>query len=364
LARRGLQLELAEQTAKIGSWEWNGETRELLWSDNLFRLLGLEPGEIAPRVEYVLERAHPDDRAALKRAVGERLNGSSEQLAYRIIRRDGEVRHLRTFLGVDGESDGRPVRLFGLVHDVTEARRASREIAAHIAVSEALTEWESLEQSGAALLGKLGGALELEVGTLWLPEGDVLAAHAFWQRPLLTGSELESVTRGLRLPGGVGLPGEVWQKRQPINVVRLQTDLDPARHPHAARCHAAVRAGLRGAVALPAVHADEVLAVLDFYSREEAELTDRLMRSLTGIGYELGRFLARRRGELQPQPLTPRELEVLRLAAHGHSGPEIAARLVVSPATIKTHFENTYAKLEVSDRASAVAKALRLGLMS
>jgi DNA-binding CsgD family transcriptional regulator len=201
------------------------------------------------------------------------------------------------------------------------------------------------------------------VGTLWLAEGDVLAAHAVWQRPLLDGSEFESVTRGLRLRRGVGLPGHVWQTRQPFNVARLHEDPASARHPDAARCDAAVGLGLRGAVAIPAVHADEVLAVLDFYSREEAELTDRLMRSLTGIGYELGRFLARRRGELQPQPLTPRELEVLRLAAQGHSGPEIAARLFVSPTTIKTHFENIYAKFGVSDRASAVAKALRLGLI-
>ena len=124
-----------------------------------------------------------------------------------------------------------------------------------------------------------------------------------------------------------------------------------------------MRAGLRGALALPALSGDEVLAVLDFYSREEAELTDRLLRSLTGIAHELGHFLERRRSELQPRTLTAREIEVLQLAAHGLSGPEIAARLVVSRATVKTHFENMYGKLCVGDRASAVAKALRLGLI-
>jgi DNA-binding CsgD family transcriptional regulator len=68
-----------------------------------------------------------------------------------------------------------------------------------------------------------------------------------------------------------------------------------------------------------------------------------------------------------PEPsgeLTPRELEVIRLAAQGLPGPRIAERLVLSPATIKTHFANIYAKLGVGDRAAAVARALRLGLIA
>ena len=52
-----------------------------------------------------------------------------------------------------------------------------------------------------------------------------------------------------------------------------------------------------------------------------------------------------------------------RLAAQGRSGPEIAADLGVSPSTIKTHFENIYEKLGVSDRAGAVAHAMRIGLV-
>ena len=61
--------------------------------------------------------------------------------------------------------------------------------------------------------------------------------------------------------------------------------------------------------------------------------------------------------------LTARELEVLQLAADGLSSPRIAEELVVSPATVRTHFEHIYAKLEMHERAGAVAKALRLGLI-
>lgn len=61
--------------------------------------------------------------------------------------------------------------------------------------------------------------------------------------------------------------------------------------------------------------------------------------------------------------LTPREREILQLASQGLTVPSIAERLVLSPATVKTHFQNVYAKLPASDRASAVAQALRRGLI-
>jgi DNA-binding NarL/FixJ family response regulator len=61
--------------------------------------------------------------------------------------------------------------------------------------------------------------------------------------------------------------------------------------------------------------------------------------------------------------LTPREREVLRLAAQGRSAPQIAGDLVIGESTVKTHLANVYAKLGVPDRAAAVATAIRRGLI-
>jgi DNA-binding CsgD family transcriptional regulator len=66
---------------------------------------------------------------------------------------------------------------------------------------------------------------------------------------------------------------------------------------------------------------------------------------------------------LRTEVLTPRELEVLSLAADGLTVPSIAEELVLARATVRTHFANIYVKLKVSGRAAAVAKALRLGLI-
>lgn len=62
-------------------------------------------------------------------------------------------------------------------------------------------------------------------------------------------------------------------------------------------------------------------------------------------------------------PLTPRECDVLQLAANDLSASGIARELSVSPATINTHFGHIYVKLDVNSRAGAVAKGLRLGLI-
>ncbi|WP_372518036.1 response regulator transcription factor [Solirubrobacter ginsenosidimutans] len=71
----------------------------------------------------------------------------------------------------------------------------------------------------------------------------------------------------------------------------------------------------------------------------------------------------RRRSQSESGRLTARELEILQLAADGMSGPQIAEHLVLSPGTIKTHFQHIYAKCGVSDRAGAVAAALCRGLI-
>lgn len=71
----------------------------------------------------------------------------------------------------------------------------------------------------------------------------------------------------------------------------------------------------------------------------------------------------RNRGKVERPALTAREQEVLRLTAEGLSAPEIGFRLHIAAATVKTHMGSAYEKLGVSDRAAAVAEAMRQGLL-
>jgi DNA-binding NarL/FixJ family response regulator len=71
------------------------------------------------------------------------------------------------------------------------------------------------------------------------------------------------------------------------------------------------------------------------------------------------------RGRATParRAVTPREREVLALAAEGRSTSQIAARLQLASSTVKAHFRSIYGKLDVPDRTSAVAAAIRSGLL-
>ncbi|MBJ8345334.1 response regulator transcription factor [Antrihabitans sp. YC2-6] len=71
----------------------------------------------------------------------------------------------------------------------------------------------------------------------------------------------------------------------------------------------------------------------------------------------------RRRSETAGPSLSKRELEVLNLIARGNSIPSIAGELFLAPSTVKTHVQRLYEKLGVSDRAAAVAEAMRRGLL-
>ena len=350
--------QAGEQVGRIGSWEWLPRPDTEVWSDNLYRLLGLEPGEVNPSRAYLLKLVHSDDEERVTQYVELiRRTGKQPPLEYRIQHRTGGIRYLRSTV-VTVESDARgPTRLVGAVQDVTDEHMTVREIAAHLAVSKTLAEWGKLDDGVVQLLCELGGALEFVFGTLWVPQDRALSPVATWSDPGLDLGELEAVTRVLRLPVGVALPGRAWRTRQPEILSGIGQD-DAIR-----RRLIAGRSGLRGAVAFPALYADDVVAVVEFYHREDPEPVERLARTMVAIGREVGEFFSRRGAQLGSQHFTTRQLEVLRLASAGHTTPEIATELHLSSTTVRTHFDHIYEKLGVTARTAAVAESLRLGLI-
>ena len=135
-------LDRAEQLAQTGSWDWNLEADVLLWSDNMFRLLGLEPEEITPTPDYVVGRIHPEDRERVEQELeAARAVGILPDVTYRITMPDGSVRSLRSFAAVADEVEGRPSRLIGSVQDVTELAEAMRKS------EESLTLIETLQST-------------------------------------------------------------------------------------------------------------------------------------------------------------------------------------------------------------------------
>lgn len=359
--RRLALSDYAERISGTGSWEWTLASQDLLWSDNLFRIYGFEPDEIVPTPAAVLSRVHPDDRVRVDELVrawrAGRTGGPMGE--YRIVHDDGAVRTLRVTVAVAAETAAcQPTRLVGSIQDVTLARRLDRQLAAHIAVTQALDEWTALEAGARGLLAGMADALEFPFATFWIPEGGSLVATVLWH---VRSGNLERVAETTRVwrPGlGSATIGRAFVGRRPIVVE------DAAAGSPLARTAAIRQAALSGALLVPAVDGDQTLAVCEFLLSDPLETTERLMRVLRGIGHEIGHFLSHRSGEMSLSVLTPRELAVLQLAAQACSAARIAVELNVSPATVKRHFERAYAALGVSDRAAAVGEAMRRGLIT
>jgi PAS domain S-box-containing protein len=354
--KRETLFERAEELAGFGSWEWT--PRRILWSANLFRIYGLRPAEITPSAEHVFAHCHPDDRQRLERAhhALERT-GRRRELRYRYVWPGGTVRHLRSTVVSAAQADGGSQMLTGTVQDVTDEHQAQLELAARFAVSDALSEWKPAAPGALRLVRDLAEALEFDLGAMWIPRDDELIAWVVWQARASHSPERESTLRRLRLGRGDGLAGSAWATGEPTRLADLTDDASDAVR---ALDH---QTGMHGSLVVPATFGGEVLAVFTFASQRQTVLTEQFIRSLRGIGYEIGHFLARRRSELSAAVLTSREIEVLQLSATGYARRQIADEMELSEATVKTHLEHIYKKLGVPDRASAVGEALRQGLI-
>jgi PAS domain S-box-containing protein len=135
-----LALECAERLAQTASWDWDLEADVLLWSDNMFRLLGLAPGAITPTTEYVIEQTHPADRPRVEAEIEAALRqGRPPEVTYRVVLPDGRIRVLRgTTTAVAEMSDGRPSHLIGSVQDLTDLVEAQRKMAESLTLMEAM----------------------------------------------------------------------------------------------------------------------------------------------------------------------------------------------------------------------------------
>jgi len=122
------RLAKAQRIAGLGYFDWTAEDQVSYWSDELYRILGIpliEAGTFTPSYDALLERVHPGDRAMVQDAIKRALeNERGFDIVHRIVRPDGTERILHAQAEVTVDDAGRPVRLAGMVQDVTEAKRA------------------------------------------------------------------------------------------------------------------------------------------------------------------------------------------------------------------------------------------------
>ncbi|MBN1311879.1 MAG: PAS domain S-box protein [Anaerolineae bacterium] len=120
-------LKMSQEIAHLGSWELDLSSKRLTWSDEVYRIFGLEPQAFDATYEAFLEMVHPDDRAVVDEAYSGSIREERDtyEVEHRIVRKNtGEIRYVHEKCKHARDPSGKVVRSIGMVHDVTERRRA------------------------------------------------------------------------------------------------------------------------------------------------------------------------------------------------------------------------------------------------
>jgi PAS domain S-box-containing protein len=117
-------LNEAQRLAHVGSWNWEIGIDRVTWSDELYRMYGLEPGSIDVSYDSFIERVHPEDRAMVREHVERAYaDGRPFTFEHRLVHPDGTVRWALSRGRVVTDEHGKPVRMVGTGQDVTDRKQ-------------------------------------------------------------------------------------------------------------------------------------------------------------------------------------------------------------------------------------------------
>ena len=138
------KLAEAEEIAHVGYWENDLEADRITWSDETYRILGMDPGERRATAAQFRDVIHPEDRQIQAEASARAKRGEGRYDAeYRVVRPNGEIRTIHSVGNTTFDESGRPVRGFGVVQDITERKETERALSESHALLKAIVDGTS-----------------------------------------------------------------------------------------------------------------------------------------------------------------------------------------------------------------------------
>jgi PAS domain S-box-containing protein len=125
------RLKRSQEIAHLGSWELDLVHNVLIWSDEIYRIFGLQPQEFGATYEAFLEAVHPEDRTLVNEAYSGSLKDGRDiyEIEHRVVRKDsGEIRYVHEKCTHIRNESGQIIRSVGMVHDITERKQTEGKI--------------------------------------------------------------------------------------------------------------------------------------------------------------------------------------------------------------------------------------------
>lgn len=287
-------LREAQAIAHVGSWEWQVAEGRVSWSDEMRAIFEPADGEPLSSLEAVLPYVHAADRERLASEVHRALDTSgSFSLDYRIELPGGGQKIVHAN-GVVVSGPDEPRRMRGTVQEITQRRRIERGHEAEFEVARILVDAETEEEAIPRVLETMSRILEWDVAEYWrVDSGHGLLRHAGdWNAPGDPIEQFNVASRPMTFARGSGLPGAVWDTREPA---WIEEQMGISGLPQASQARAA---GVEAGVGFPVNGAHgEVLGVVTFFHRSARRTDAELLRVLEAIGTQIGQFIRRREAE-------------------------------------------------------------------
>jgi len=129
LQESNAKLEEAQRIANVGHYSWNLIENRVIWSDEVYRIYGLDPQQGPIDLAKVSEMIHVEDRELVFRAAEEALHSEvPADIEHRLVRPDGEVRTIHSVGTVKRDTSGRPYEMFGTAQDITDRKRSEEAL--------------------------------------------------------------------------------------------------------------------------------------------------------------------------------------------------------------------------------------------
>ncbi len=281
--------------------------------ENLLNFEAAFPQEMQTEAAVLFERA----------LRGERIHGAN----LRVQDATGMYRELDASLSCR-QDRGEPVSVRCIFRDVTAQYQRERRLAMQLAVSQVVGESNTSDEALPAMLESLGTNLGFDMAGLWfVSSGEHARYLAGWYAPDCACAEFHQDSIGRVIEKGKDLPGQIWAAESPCWIEDLQQSTNFLRTP------AAVADGLVTGWGVPVRVGNQVIAVVEFFSREKQREDREMMATVETVCASIGQFMARSAQESRLEELNRQKESILNSVADGIFGTDSNGRIVfVNPA--------------------------------